>query len=228
MTEVLLADSQTSVTLWEDAVTECRLLFLVCFIHSFISSYFQFSYIAPQEVKEQLLHNADQNPDMTKAIKHQLSNSLSICVVFQCNKTVTWLETWELAYVQTWSVLSTFMYTCHWNRFECDTKAIGWKVSQHLVPAAVLGRALLSSLPSDSQEPCSLTWVVLTFTALFKASHIPPFCFLWKYRKSCLQLFPALWTKEILQAHTVYSAGQHTSSSFVFLLSLSSGCPSLI
>lgn len=137
---------------------------------------------------------------MIKAIKHQLSDVLSTCVVF--NVTRPCLETWGLAHVQTWSVLSTFMYTCHWNCLECDTKAIGWKVSQHLVPAAVLGRALLSSLPSDSQEPCSLTWVVLTFTALFKASHIPPFCFLWKDRKSCLQLFPALWTKEVLQAHT--------------------------
>lgn len=73
------------------------------------------------------------------------------------------------------------------------TKAIGWKVSQHVVPAAVIGHAPLSSLPSDSKEPCSLTWVVPTFTALFQASCTPPFCFLWKKRKSCcLQLFPAL------------------------------------
>lgn len=96
--------------------------------------------------------------------------------------------------------------------FEFYTKAIGWKVSQHVVPAAVMGRALLSSLPSDSQEPCSLTWVVLTFTALFQASHTPPFCFLWKNRKSCLQLFPALWTKELLHTHRRTHAHTHTHS----------------
>lgn len=50
---------------------------------------------------------------------------------------------------------------------KCFTKAIGWKVSQHVVPAAVIGHAPLSSLPSDSKEPCSLTWAVPTFTALF-------------------------------------------------------------
>lgn len=112
------------------------------------------------------------------------------------------------------------------------TKAIGWKVSQHVVPAAVIGHAPLSSLPSDSKEPCSLTWAVPTFTALFQASRTPPFCFLWKKRKSCcLQLFPALWTEGLLQAHThiltytVYNVGLLTSSSFSPLFS--SGCPCL-
>lgn len=75
--------------------------------------------------------------------------------------------------------------------FEFCTKAKGEKVFHHEVPA-VMGRALLNSLPYDSQAPCSLTWVVLTFTALFQASYTPPFCFLLKNRKSCLQLFPAL------------------------------------
>lgn len=37
--------------------------------------------------------------------------------------------------------------------FEFYTKPIGWKVSQHVVPEAVMGHALPSSLPSDSQEP---------------------------------------------------------------------------
>lgn len=77
---------------------------------------------------------------------------------------------------------------------------MGGKVFQHVVPPAAVGRALLSAMPSDSQAPRSLTWVVLTFTALFQASRTPPFCFLGKNRKSCLQLFPALWTKELLQA----------------------------
>lgn len=111
------------------------------------------------------------------------------------------------------------------------TKAIGGKVSQNVVPAAVIGHAPLSSLPSDSKEPCSLTWVVPTFTALFQASRTPPFCFLWKKRKSCcLQLFPALWTEGLLQAHThtvtytVYNVGPLTSS---FSPLFSSGCPCL-
>lgn len=129
-----------------------------------------------------------------------------------------------------WSV--TFMYTCYGNCFEFDTKAIGGKVFQNVVPAAALGHTLLTSLPSDSQASRSLTWVVADFHSIVPGLPYPAILFPVQSRKSCLQLFPALWTKELLQAqthtpkHTYNSI--HTSSSFTLPLSLSSGCPSLM
>lgn len=84
--------------------------------------------------------------------------------------------------------------------FEFYTKVIGGKVFQHMVPAAVMGRALLTSLPSDSQAPRSLTWVVADFHSIVPGLPYSAILFPVQSRKSCLQLFPALWTKELFHA----------------------------
>lgn len=50
--------------------------------------------------------------------------------------------------------------------FEFYTKAMEVEVFQHVVPAVEMGRALLTSLPPDSQAPRSLTWVVADFHSI--------------------------------------------------------------
>lgn len=89
----------------------------------------------------------------------------------------------------------TFIYEkCNKKTFNVNAG----KLFQHVIPAA----PLLTFLPSDSQVSCSLTWVEADFHSIvpglpFSAILVPV-----QNRKSCLQLFPALWTKEFLQART--------------------------
>lgn len=112
------------------------------------------------------------------------------------------------------------------------------KVFQHVIPAAVLRRVLLTFLSSDSQASCSLTWVGADFHSIVPSLPFSAILFPVQNRKSCLQLFPALWTKELLawphtcthspHTHTHTHTSIHTSSSFMLPLSLCSGCPSLM
>lgn len=54
------------------------------------------------------------------------------------------------------------------------------------------GTCLLTFLSSDSQAPCSLTWVDPDFHSIVPGLPFSAILFPAPNRKSCLQLFPAL------------------------------------
>lgn len=99
--------------------------------------------------------------------------------------------------------------------FELHSKATGGKVFQHVVLPAPMGRAPLTFLPSDSKAPHSLTWVLADFHSIVPGLPFSAILFPVQNRKSWPQLFPALWTKELLQAQTYTHTQQYTHILFL-------------
>ena len=90
-----------------------------------------------------------------------------------------------------------FTYTCHGKFFKFETKAIGWKVNQHVVPAAAMGRAPLSALWFTTTSLPNLGGA--DFHSIVPNLPYSSILFPVEDRKSCLQLFPALLAKEFQQ-----------------------------
>lgn len=125
----------------------------------------------------------------------------------------------------------TFIYTWQGNCFEFYTKAMGGKVFHHVVPAAALGRALLTSLPPDSQAPRSLTWVVADFHSIVPC--LPCSAILFPVEEQEVLLCSCSQHCELQSFFAGTHTWMHTTERTHplpsrFPSSLSSGCPSLM